>query len=59
MSGLETERIQERVRGMTAEQQRAVAEALPDELLWEAVYGRFIYLQGRNMATDQMQNCQY
>lgn len=47
MSGLETERLQERVRGMTADQQRVVAQALPDEILWETVYGRFLYLQER------------
>lgn len=44
MSGLETERLQERIRGMTTEQQKTVAQALPDEILWEAVYGRFLYL---------------
>lgn len=47
MSGLETERLQERVQGMTADQQRVVAQALPDEILWETVYGRFLYLQER------------
>ena len=47
MSGLETERLQERIRGMTADQQRMVAQALPDEILWEALHGRFLYLQER------------
>lgn len=45
MSGLEAERLQERIRGMTTDQQKVVAAALPDEILWEAVYGRFLYLQ--------------
>lgn len=46
MSGLETERLQERVKGMTTDQQKVIAGALPDEILWEAIYGRFLYLQG-------------
>lgn len=55
MSGLETERLQEQIRGMTADQQRVVAQALPDEILWETVYGRFLYLRekgNRNPSAD-------
>lgn len=47
MSGLETERLQERIRGMTEDQQRIIVQALPDKILWEALYGRFLYLQER------------
>ncbi len=49
MSGLEAEKLQERIRGMTEEQQRVVASTLPDEILWEAVYGRFSYLREKVM----------
>lgn len=56
MSGFEIETLQERVHGMTEDQQRTVAEALPDEILWEAVYGRFLYLQGRVATISQIMN---
>lgn len=56
MSGLEVERIQERVQGMTQDQQRAIVEVLPDQILWEAVYGRFLYLRGQTTVISQAVN---
>lgn len=56
MSGLEIERMQERVHGMTEDQQRLVAESLPDKILWEAVYGRFLYLRSRANIISQVIN---
>ena len=57
MSGLEVERIQERVNGMTEDQQRVIAAALPDEILWEAIYGRYSYLHSRMSAISQAIDC--
>lgn len=54
MSGLEAERLQERIRGMTEEQLRVVAGTLPDEILWEAVHGRFLYLRERVEGIHQL-----
>lgn len=47
MSGFEIERIQERISGMTPDQQKVVAESLPDDVLWGAVYERFLHLRNR------------
>lgn len=56
MGGLEIERLQEHVHGMTEDQQRVIAESLPDSILWEAVYGRFLYLRGRTEVISQVIN---
>lgn len=46
MSGLEAEKIQEWVHGMTGDQQIVVAQALPDEILWSVLYGKYREMQG-------------
>ena len=53
MSGLEVERLQERVQGMTVEQQRVTAASLPDKILWEAVYERFLRPKSRVVTIEQ------
>lgn len=56
MGGLEIERLQERVHGMTEDQQRVIAESLPDSILWEAVYGRFLFLRSRTEVISHVIN---
>lgn len=56
MGGLEIERLQEHVHGMTEDQQRVIAESLPDNILWEAIYRRFLYLRGRTEVISQVIN---
>lgn len=46
MSGFEVERIQERIQGMTEDQQKIVAESLPDAILWGVLYGKYLKMQG-------------
>lgn len=59
MSGLEVERIQERVNGMTEDQQRVIAAALSDEILWETIYERYSYLHSRMSTISHAMSCQY
>lgn len=54
MSGFEIERIQERIQGMTEDQQKIVAASLPDQVLFDAVYGRFLYLRGQTAMISQI-----
>ena len=54
MGGLEIERIQERVHGMTEDQQKIVAASLPDRVLFDAVYGRFLYLRSQAVMISQI-----
>lgn len=56
MSGFEIERIQERISGMTHDQQMIVAESLPDDVLWGAVYERFLNLRNRETVIIQAVN---
>ena len=56
MSGLEIERLQEMAQGMTEEQQRVVARALPDKILLDAVYSKFLYLRGQTIVISQVIN---
>lgn len=54
MSGFEIERIQERIHGMTEDQQKIVAASLSDQVLFDAVYGRFLYLRGQTAMISQI-----
>lgn len=54
MSGLEAEKIQERVHGMTEEQQIVVAQSLPDEILWSVLYEKYLKMQGGMKAVSKV-----
>lgn len=56
MSVLEIERLQERIQGMTEDQQRVVAESLPDEILWGVLYGKYLKMQVDMEAISQAVN---
>jgi len=53
LSGFEIEKLQEMIQGMTEDQQRVIAETLPDEILWGVLYGKYLKMQGDMVAISQ------
>ena len=47
MRGFEKEELQARVQGMTKEEQALVAGILPDKIIWDEMYKRFVDLRGQ------------
>ncbi len=45
MSGFEKEELQLRIKGMTLEEQKLVAETLPDEVIFEEMTRRYINMR--------------
>lgn len=46
MSGFEKEELQLRIKGMTLEEQKLVAEALPGEVIFEEMIRKYINMRG-------------
>lgn len=53
MSGFEREELQAVIKGMTQEQQELAAAVLPDGIIWNEMYKRFMDARGQVDAISQ------